>query len=110
MLHTKYAKKILLLLSIQLLINIYHTLVIAFCLLSQEKTENYAFALTSYQNYFGKLPDGVYTDREIALTNAIDIHWPFVKRRICTFHLHRNVQQYVGDIIFLWDYKLFVLS
>jgi hypothetical protein len=76
----------------------YHTSIIALCLLSQEKTENYKFALESYENHFGTQPQGVYTDREKALTGALDQIWPNVKRRICTFHLHRNVQQYIGKI------------
>ena len=69
------------------------------CLLYQEKLDNYVFTFQSYYDHFWKLPKWVYTDREQLLITAL-------AKRICTFHLFRNVQSRLGKTLFLvfWCY------
>jgi|GEM_PF-6856063 len=77
----------------------FKTTITGMCLMIAEKAENYEFALNSYFDVFKKLPMTVYIDQHKGQESALKKCWPNVKRCYCLFHIYRNIQQNLANVL-----------
>ena len=66
---------------------------VAFCFLSQEKKDNYIWALQRFQSILqNQSPKVLVTDKEQALINAIETVFPASTHLLCCWHIFKNIQ------------------
>ncbi|XP_020982514.1 protein FAR1-RELATED SEQUENCE 5-like [Arachis duranensis] len=69
------------------------TTIFGCALLSDEKSETFKWALKEFLEIMsGKLPEGVVTDGDRAMREAILEVFPGIPHRLCAWHLHRNAR------------------
>ncbi|KAK0579596.1 hypothetical protein LWI29_028430 [Acer saccharum] len=77
------------------------TIIFGFGLLVDETVETYSWILQTFlQAMHGKCPVSVVTDGDKAMSKALSSVMPSTIRRLCSWHLERNVQTNVGDKVF----------
>ncbi|KAK0598518.1 hypothetical protein LWI29_035525 [Acer saccharum] len=77
------------------------TTIFGFGLLVDEMVETYSWILQTFlQAMHGKCPVLVVTDGDKAMSKALSSVMPSTVRRLCSWHLERNVQTNVGDTEF----------
>ena len=74
------------------------TTIFGFGLLVDETVDTYTWILQTFlEAMHGKCPVSVVTDGDKAMSKAINLLMPKAVRRLCAWHLERNVQTNVGD-------------
>ncbi|TXG53368.1 hypothetical protein EZV62_022537 [Acer yangbiense] len=74
------------------------TTIFGFGLLVDKTVETYSWILQTFlQAMHGKCPVSVVTDGDKAMSKALSSVMPSTVRRLCSWHLERNVQTNVGD-------------
>ncbi|KAK3225395.1 hypothetical protein Dsin_005257 [Dipteronia sinensis] len=74
------------------------TIIFGFGLLVDETVDTYAWILQTFlEAMHSKCPISVVTDGDKAMSKAIRLVMPTAVRRLCSWHLERNVQTNVGD-------------
>ncbi|KAK0588220.1 hypothetical protein LWI29_036127 [Acer saccharum] len=74
------------------------TIIFGFELLVDETVETYSWILQTFlQAMHGKCPVSVVTDGDKAMSKALSLAMPSTIRRLCSWHLERNVQTNVDD-------------
>jgi len=70
------------------------TFSVAFVLLSNERENNFVWALQKLKGLFVTVdyPEVIVCDRDLALMNAISIVFPEVHNLLCRFHINKNVK------------------
>ena len=68
------------------------------CFIVKEDTNSYKFALESFEEFFG-VPKTVMTDQDPALKLAISEKWPFTTHLFCIFHIYRNIQKKIAQLL-----------
>jgi MULE transposase domain len=78
---------------------------IAYCLHDRQDTDafvwiflNLELIFTHNENHGIQQIETVFTDRDLAIANAIQQVWPNVRHRDCLWHLHQNIQKNLGFI------------
>jgi len=79
------------------------TEVLAICFHTEEKTENFQFALDWYIRAGFISPEIIFTDRSNALV-AIKSAWLVKSKSLkhfwCIYHIFRNIQEYIGIVYY----------
>ncbi|KAK3229785.1 hypothetical protein Dsin_001666 [Dipteronia sinensis] len=87
------------------------TTIFGFGLLVDETVDTYTWILQTFlQAIHGKCPISVVTDGDKAMSKAIRLVMPTAVRRLCSWHLERNVQTNVGDSGFTQAYTHLMLT
>ncbi|KAK0586587.1 hypothetical protein LWI29_009221 [Acer saccharum] len=87
------------------------TTIFGFGLLVDETIETYAWILLTFlEAMHEKCPISVVTDGDRALGKAISLVMPSAIRRLCSWHLERNVQMNVGDSEFTQAFTYCMLT
>ncbi|KAK9756335.1 hypothetical protein RND81_01G090000 [Saponaria officinalis] len=60
--------------------------------LSDEKTETFEWLFNAFNESMGEdvIPTSIFTDQDLAMTNAIEKVYPSSKHRLCQWHIHQN--------------------
>ncbi|KAK9666299.1 hypothetical protein RND81_14G175500 [Saponaria officinalis] len=68
--------------------------------LSDEKTETFEWLFNSFNESMGEdvIPTSIFTDQDLAMTNAIEKVYPSSKHRLCQWHIHQNAISHFGSL------------
>ncbi|KAK9682126.1 hypothetical protein RND81_10G052600 [Saponaria officinalis] len=68
--------------------------------LSDEKTEIFEWLFNAFNESMGEdvIPTSIFTDQDLAMTNAIEMVYPSSKHRLCQWHIHQNAISHFGSL------------
>lgn len=67
--------------------------------LSDETIESFEWLFTIFKKSMeGKCPVSMFTDQDLAISNAIERVFPYTRHRLCLWHLHENAVKRFGKL------------
>ncbi|KAK9681565.1 hypothetical protein RND81_10G011300 [Saponaria officinalis] len=68
--------------------------------LSDEKTETFEWLFNAFNESMGEdvIPTSIFTDQDLAITNAIEKVYPSSNLRLCQWHIHQNAISHFGSL------------
>ncbi|KAK9689652.1 hypothetical protein RND81_09G073100 [Saponaria officinalis] len=68
--------------------------------LSDEKTESFEWLFNAFNESMSEdvIPLSIFTDQDLAMTNAIEKVYPISKHRLCQWHIHQNAVSHFGSL------------
>ncbi|KAK7323268.1 hypothetical protein VNO77_26733 [Canavalia gladiata] len=87
------------------------TTIFGFALVADESTETYKWVLETFSEaMFGKHPNGVVTDGDHAMREAVRDVFPNTSHRLCAWHIQKNAAENVKNKHFLEEFKHLIYS
>lgn len=71
--------------------NLFTTFTCCYVFISEERLDDYLWALQSIRDIFAISPSVIASDRELALMNAISIVFPQAANILCFWHIEKNI-------------------